>query len=299
VNEIGLSKAISAQQKLQQLNPEISIIAYNERMTIANALRIIEPYEIIIDGTDNFATRYMINDACVLLNKPLVFGAISKFEGQVAIFNCKENGTAVNYRDLFPQPPKEGEVLNCAETGVLGVLPGIIGTMMANEAIKLIAKIGNPLINRMLTYNALTNQTYELVLHANVETSSLLPKNADAFLRMNYEWLCASPISTQFEIEVEKFDEMLTANDVAIVDVREFDERPIVTEFACNQIPLTQLKAYLTEIKSGTIICFCQSGKRSLQASQWVFDQFGSSKKIYSLKGGIIAWKKLHEKRFA
>jgi sulfur-carrier protein adenylyltransferase/sulfurtransferase len=297
VHEIGLSKAIIAKEKLEQLNPEINIIAYNERLTATNALSIIERYDVVVDGTDNFATRYMINDACVLLKKPLVFGAISKFEGQVAIFNCRQNNIAVNYRDLFPLPPKDGEVLNCAETGVLGVLPGIIGTMMANETIKLIAGIGKPLINRMFTFNALTNQSYELELYVNPAAALLIPKDEPAFLQTNYEWLCASSSSMQFEIDVEKFDELITANNVDIIDVREFGESPALTEFVCNQIPLAQLKDNISNIKNETVICFCQSGKRSLQASKILFDCFGKTKKIYSLRGGIPAWKKSGQKQ--
>ena len=162
VGDIGSSKAERARHILHQLNPEIKILPYNERLTVQNALILFDEFDIIIDGTDNFSTRYMINDACVLMNKPLVYGAISQFEGQVSVFNFRqtENEEAVNYRDIFPDPPKEGEVLNCAEAGVLGALPGIIGTMMANETIKLITGIGEPLANQLLTYNALNNQVY-------------------------------------------------------------------------------------------------------------------------------------------
>ncbi len=178
VNDIGLSKAERATKILQQLNPEIKIVAYNERLHNQNALTLFDEYDIIIDGTDNFSTRYMINDACVLLNKPLVYGAISQFEGQVSVFkNGKEDD--VNYRDIFPDPPKEGEVLNCAEAGVLGVLPGIIGTMMANETIKLITGIGEPLVNQLFTYNALNNQVYQLSLSSRRETRSLIPKDGN------------------------------------------------------------------------------------------------------------------------
>jgi len=298
-DDIGLSKAEIAKEKLHQLNPEIDIITYNERLTVVNALNILDKYELIIDGTDNFATRYMINDACVLLNKPLVYGAVSKFEGQVTIFNCKQksNDIAVNYRDLFPQPPKDGEVLNCAETGVLGVLPGIIGTMMASETIKLITGIGNPLINRMLTFNAMNNQFYEFDLSTKEQTSSLIPRNAEAFQQMNYEWLCSSPSSLQFEIDVEKFDELINLNDLLVIDVRELNESPVITEFACSQIPLSLFKKNIPEIKAGTIITLCQSGTRSLQAAQWLTDEFGNTKKIYSLRGGILSWKKIHEKQ--
>jgi adenylyltransferase/sulfurtransferase len=161
VNDIGLSKAERAAHILEQLNPDINIIAYNERLENQNAITLFHDFDIVVDGTDNFSTRYMINDACVLLNKPLVYGAISLFEGQVSVFR-NQNADDVNYRDIFPDPPKEGEVLNCAEAGVLGVLPGIIGTMMANETIKLLTGIGDSLINQLLTYNALNNQVYQL-----------------------------------------------------------------------------------------------------------------------------------------
>src|SRR5436190_18794782 len=144
---------------------------------------LFKQFDIIIDGTDNFSTRYMINDACVLLKKPLVFGAISQFEGQLSVFR-NENDDDVSYRDIFPDPPKEGEVLNCAEAGVLGTLPGIIGTMMANETIKLITGIGEPLVNQLLTYNALNNQVYLLNLSARKETRSLIPKDEKAYLQM-------------------------------------------------------------------------------------------------------------------
>jgi adenylyltransferase/sulfurtransferase len=297
--DIGLSKAIIAKEKLLQLNPQLNIIAYNERLDVKNALGIIEQYDVIIDGTDNFATRYMINDACVLLNKPLVYGAVSRFEGQVALFNCKNstNEKPVNYRDLFPQPPKDGEVLNCAETGVLGVLPGIIGTMMASETIKLITGIGNTLINRMLTFNALTNQLYEFDLSAKEQTSFLIPRNAETFQQMNYDWLCSSPASLQFEIDANKFDELIHLSDLEIIDVRELDESPVITEFACIQIPLPNFRDNLSLVKAGTIITLCQSGTRSLQAAQWLFDAFGATKKIYSLRGGVLSWKKIHEKQ--
>lgn len=301
VNDIGLSKANMAKTKLQQLNPDLTIVAYNERLTVANALEIIKEFDIVIDGTDNFATRYMINDACVLENKPLVFGAISKFEGQVSIFNCKQNVNepAVNYRDLFPQPPKNGEVLNCAETGVLGVLPGIIGTMMANETIKLITGIGKTLINRMMTYNALTNQVYELVLNSNEQTASLMPGTAAAFKKMNYEWLCSSPDSKQFEIEIENFDAMLLDKSIKIIDVREFHETPFVTEFETVRIPLGELKQKMNDWVNDNIIFFCQSGIRSLQAAKMVSEHFGNKNNYFSLQGGIVAWKKQHEKQMA
>ncbi|HMK19013.1 MAG TPA: HesA/MoeB/ThiF family protein [Chitinophagaceae bacterium] len=293
VNDIGLSKAERAAKILQELNPEIKIIAYNERLQNQNALMLFDEYDIIIDGTDNFSTRYMINDACVLLNKPLVYGAISQFEGQVSVFNpqpLKGSVEAVNYRDLFPEPPKEGEVLNCAEAGVLGVLPGIIGTMMANETIKLITGIGEPLINQLLTYNALNNQVYLLNLSAKKETRSLIPKDEKAFLEMDYVWLCSSPVQ-QSEIDSDIFNDMITNGNVDIIDVREPHEMPAVNEFKHIKIPLSQLGDNSSLIKSKNVIAFCQSGKRSLQAAKILSGIFGDTKKVYSLRGGIVQWK--------
>ena len=292
VNDIGSSKAERATKILQGLNPEINIIAYNERLHNQNALILFDEYDIIIDGTDNFSTRYMINDACVLLNKPLVYGAISQFEGQVSIFNpqpLKGSNEVVNYRDLFPEPPKEGEVLNCAEAGVLGILPGIIGTMMANETIKLITGIGEPLINQLLTYNALNNQVYLLNLSARKETRSLIPKNEKEFLKTDYEWLCASPVQ-EAEINFDTFNTMMKG-DVDVVDVRELHEVPVVNEFIHIRIPLAQLADNISLIKSGTVIAFCQSGRRSLQAAKILSGIFGDTKKVYSLRGGIVQWK--------
>ena len=296
VSDIGLSKAKRAAAILNGLNPDIKIVPYDEQLTVENALSIMERFDIIIDGTDNFATRYMINDACVLLDKPLIYGAVSQFDGQVAIFNYQgdRDEHPVNYRDLFPEPPKEDEVLNCAEAGVLGVLPGIIGTMQANEAIKLITGLGEPLINRLWTFNALNNQVYELRLSAKPETHSLIPGSEAAFEQMNYEWLCSS--STQpFEIGAEQFDELLENKDIEFIDVRELHETPLVNEFDHRRIPMQQVEASAANIKSDTVVLFCQTGKRSKQAVMLLSGIFGTSKKVYSLKGGIIHWKKHHQ----
>jgi len=291
VQDIGKPKSINAEEKLQQLNPEISIIAYNERLTTKNALTIIGSFDIIIDGTDNFASRYLINDACVLMNKPLVFGAVSQFEGQLAIFNYQGNdeSTPVNYRDLFPVPPKDDEVLNCAEAGVLGVLPGIIGTMMASETIKLITGIGKPLIDSLLTYNALNNQVFQVALSSNPATTLLLPKDEEAFKEMDYVFLCSASF-LPFEIDVDSFNNLIATSKVDIIDVRESGELPKIKEFNYMQIPLSIFVENIPLIENETVILFCQSGKRSKQAAQSLIERMATSKKIFSLKGGIINW---------
>lgn len=294
VADIGASKAATAARVLIGLNPDINIIAHNTRLTTDNAFGLMDDFDIIVDGTDNFATRYMINDACVLLDKPLVYGAISQFEGQAAVFNypSKKNGEKINYRDIFPNPPKEGEVLNCAEAGVLGVLPGIIGGFMANETIKMITGIGELLAGQLLIYNALNNQVYTMILTAGDNTRSLIPGDKAAFLQTDYVWLCAAPHS-DLEIDVNTFNDLLANEKKAnIIDVREPHEMPMVTEFATIKIPLGQLNTQTDLIQSDTVILFCQSGKRSLQAANTLSGIFGNTKKIYSLKGGIVQWKK-------
>jgi adenylyltransferase/sulfurtransferase len=291
VDDIGLPKAFIAKERLAKLNPEINIAAYNERLTTGNALAIIKDYDIIIDATDNFSTRYLINDACVLLNKPIVYGAVSQFEGQLAILNYKITASiaSANYRDLFPTPPIDGEVLNCAEAGVLGVLPGIIGSMQASETIKLITGIGKPLINTVLTFNSLTNQIYEIEIVAKEATRSLIPANTADFIKMDYEWFCTSR-NNKFEIDIKDFNRIANSGDIEIIDVRELGEMPILTDFNYVQIPLSQFNNNIASIKKETIIVFCQSGKRSLQAAQMLFDTFGDNKIIHSLKGGITEW---------
>ena len=290
VNDIGSSKAERAADTLRKLNPDIRIIAYPERLVNQNALSLIGEFDLIIDGTDNFSTRYMINDACVLLGKSLVYGAISQFEGQVSLFR-NSGANDVNYRDIFPDPPKEGEVLNCAEAGVLGILPGIIGTMMASETIKLITGIGEPLVDQLLTYNALSNQLFVLHLSAQENTRSLIPKNESEFLKTDYIWLCAAPVS-EAEIDVNTFNAMISKGNIDVIDVRELHEVPVVNEFDHIRIPLSQLAENSSMIRSGNVIAFCQSGKRSLQAAKVLSGIFGKDKKIFSLRGGIIEWKK-------
>lgn len=292
-DDIGLSKALRSADILGSLNPEIEITAYNYLLTSSNALNIISQFDIILDGTDNFASRYMINDACVISKKTLVYGAISRFEGQVAIFNCQERDTqtAANYRDLFPQPPAEGEIQNCEEAGVLGVLPGIIGSMMANETIKLIADTGDPLINRLITYNSLNNQLYELGIEAGPGTRSLIPADADEFKQTDYEWLCSGVSVPQ--IDHATFTTMLNQPDISVIDVREINEMPIVKEFEHVNIPMSLFREKLLEIKADTVILFCQSGNRSANAAKILSEYYGNSKKIYSLKEGIINWKNL------
>jgi adenylyltransferase/sulfurtransferase len=181
--------------------------------------------------------------------------------------------------------------LNCAEAGVLGILPGIIGTMMASETIKLITGLGETLTNQLLTYNALNNQVYILNLSTQENTSSLISKNENEFLKTDYVWLCSAPIN-EAEIDTDTFNSMIANGNVAVIDVRELHELPDVNEFEHMRIPLAQLPDNSSLIKSDKIITFCQSGKRSLQAAKILNGIFGNTKKVYSLRGGIVEWKK-------
>lgn len=294
VNDIGFPKAEKAIATLRQLNPGIDFQQYNLRITANNVADILTPYDIILDGSDNFATRYLVNDACVLLKKPLIYGAVNQYEGQVAIFNCDtgDGHISTNYRDLFPEPPVQDEVLNCEEAGVLGIVPGIIGTMMASETIKLITGIGESLVDRLLSFDARNNQLYEIELTPKKASREFIPKDLQSVKNMNYEWLCYTPHA--LEITNEAFDELLRKEDVTVVDVRESDEMPHLDQFSHLSIPVSQLQNSTAALKTNTIVLFCQSGKRSLQAARELSELYGDRKKIFSLKGGIIEWLHKH-----
>jgi adenylyltransferase/sulfurtransferase len=286
MEDIGKPKTEVAEKKLKQLNPGITINSYPVKLTSGNVLNIIKDYDVIIDGTDNFAAKYLLNDACVLLNKPLIYGAVSKFEGQVAILNVRdEKNIKCNYRDMFPQPPLE-EIPNCSEDGVLGVVTGIIGTMQANEAIKLISGVGVPLINRLMIYNSLTADTYTIDLAENKNAYSL-PLNEEEFMQMNYDWLCETSQHVKI-IDAAFFRQMLAENNAAFIDVRENDETPSV-DFHHTKIPLSQFKNEWKNIEENKIVLFCQTGKRSLKAAQILLNAGGKTRKVYSLKDGILS----------
>jgi len=296
-DDIGLSKVNRAAQILTALNPEIEILPYNQHLNAKNAIGILSQFDFILDGTDNFASKYMINDACVLLNKTLIYAAISRFEGQLAVFNHQTSDEIpVNYRDLFPNPPGDNEILNCEEAGVIGVLPGIIGTMMASEVIKLITGIGKPLINKLLNYNSLNNQIYTIDLQSRAETRSLIPKDINEFQKTNYQWLCSNADDYDYQIDLDLFKTLINNPGAMFIDVREINELPIINDFDYINLPMSEFKNNLDKIDSETIILFCQSGKRSLNAARIVSEYYGGTKKVYSLRGGIIEWKNLNER---
>lgn len=273
--DVGKNKALAAQERLQDLNPDTAIIAYPVRLTTENALDLFQAYDLIVDATDRIPTRYLINDAAVLSNKPVIYGAIYKFEGQVAVFNYKSGPT---YRDLFPTPPSEDSVANCNDIGVLGVLPGIIGTLQANEVLKCILGYGECLSDSLLCYNAKSNNTSilripkrENRLLERLESEGLQPKR--------YDEICETEVPT---LDIE---EALAISSAIFVDVRNPEEQPNIQGPNILQVPLASIEKEKSLFKnSGTYICFCASGVRSRVAVQKLQQYYPH--KFYNLKDG-------------
>ncbi|KIO78603.1 hypothetical protein TH53_02265 [Pedobacter lusitanus] len=290
VADVGLSKADCAAERLKKFNPDITVKSYPVQLNNQNAIAILQEYDMVIDGSDNFPTRYMINDACVLLDKPLIYAALSESEGQVSVFNVAgPDGVKVNYRDLFPAAPRPGEVLNCSEAGVLGVLPGIIGTMQANEAIKLISGIGEPLISQLMIYNLYTSQTYKIRLSPAGQTKTDLPGNLESFSKMNYDWFCGIKQNTGEVKEMSPGEFRAVAGDESftIIDVREPGELPAASGFSYLSLPLSAIREEIPQVEGNKVILFCHSGIRSIIAGELLLEAY-PDKEFYSLKGGVL-----------
>ena len=280
VEDVGLNKAEAAVGRLKMLNPHIQILAHPEGLTQGNALSIIQNYQIVVDGSDNFPTRYLANDACVLLDKPLVFGSIYKFEGQVSVFNYRGGPT---YRCLYPTPPDEGEVPNCAEIGVIGVLPGIIGSLQAMETVKLITGLGEVLAGNLLVYDALrtTFQKYQFV--ARPESRHI------AALQSDYGETCAVPMTGLEEIDYEELE--LVMQELVpplLVDVREPHE---YLQFNLGGVnwPLNTIAQHIPELLARTsVVLCCQSGTRSRKAYE-ILAPVLPNHRFRQLKGGVAS----------
>lgn len=276
-SSLGKNKAIAAKERLTDLNSNISIVAYPEPLTYQNAIGLFKEYDIIVDGSDNFETRYLVNDACIITNKPLVYGAIYKFEGQVSVFNYK-NGPS--YRCLFPKPPKKDAVPNCSEIGVLGVLPGIIGTMQANEVLKIVLGIGDVLSGKLLCYNALSSNIYFLKINKVEEQFNKVLKDALLFNKK------------QLNINCENDDEVSIQDiyfweNIQLVDVRETHELPKIDGLQVTFIPLSNLENNIDKIQPNKEkMIFCQSGVRSKQAVS-TLKKIGITN-CYSIKEGAL-----------
>ena len=289
--DIGKSKAKVSAERLNALNPFIQIIPYNFRLHSKNIKSIFNDYDLIIDGTDNFASRYLINDACVLLGKALVYGAIYKFEGQVSVFNYKKGPT---YRCLYPSPPRSNVLPNCSQIGVLGVLPGIIGNFQALEAMKILLNIGEPLSGKVLLYNALEQRVRILKLNSEEENKMISDLNEISMITS-----CDGEKQNIFikEIQPSEFSEMVSSGvELIIIDVREEWEREIskispsvhipLGEFSTSQIPSIFHK-YSPESK---IVVYCKAGIRSRTACE-VLQEY-SFTNLHNLSGGIDQWEK-------
>ncbi|MFV9504639.1 MAG: molybdopterin-synthase adenylyltransferase MoeB [Oscillochloridaceae bacterium umkhey_bin13] len=290
---LGMPKIESAKARLHDLNPLIEITTYETQINSGNALDLMAPYDIIVDGTDNFPTRYLTNDAAVFLGKPNVYGSIFRFEGQATVFSPKDGGPC--YRCLYPEPPPPGLVPSCAEGGVLGVLPGVIGTIQATEAIKLLAGIGESLIGRLMLYDALSMRFRELKLRRNPECPVCGDQPTIREL-IDYEQFCGilpevKPVSNQAELTpAELAVELRGSNRPYLLDVRNPYEVEIASIPGTDKlIPVDQLPARLAELDSAVdMVVYCRSGARSGRAVD-LLKQAGF-RKVRNLTGGILRW---------
>ena len=293
-DSVGKLKVESAKARMLEINPEVAVTTYNTRLTRENILDIIKGYDIVIDGTDNFQTRYLVNDACVFQKKPNIYGSIFRFDGQATVFYPFKGPC---YRCLFPEPPPPGMVPSCAEGGVLGVLPGIIGVIQATEAIKLIIGNGEPLIGRLLIYNALQMTFREVKLRRNTDCP-VCGDHPTITELIDYEQFCGlgrGEESTQAIDGIEQVDaataKALLDQDPSIVllDVREPHEHEIVNIPRARLIPLSELHTRLNELDTAdSFLVHCHHGQRSQQAIR-TMQKFGF-RKLKNLRGGIDAW---------
>jgi adenylyltransferase/sulfurtransferase len=292
--DVGRHKIDSAAEKMQALNPNVEIVKHEVALSSENALGIIKDYDLVVDGTDNFPTRYLVNDACVLLGKPNVYGSIFRFEGQATVF-AYEGGPC--YRCLYPEPPPPGLVPSCAEGGVLGILPGTIGLIQATEAVKLILGIGEPLVGRLLLYDALGMRFRELKLRKNPECP-ICGDHRTITRLIDYHQFCGVPQQppkqeskvTEGEIEVTEVKEKLDRGDsFFLIDVREPHEYQICNIPAAKLIPLGEIGRRLGELDpEADIVIHCKSGMRSARACGVL--KAAGFKHVRNMKGGILAW---------
>ncbi len=292
--DVGRPKVQSARESLHDINPEVEVVVHETRLTSQNALEILRPYDIVVDGTDNFPTRYLTNDACVLLKKANVYGSIFRFEGQASVFAPTLGGPC--YRCLFPEPPPPGMVPSCAEGGVLGVLPGIIGCIQATEILKLALGRGSTLVGRLLLYNALDMKFRELKLRRDPHCP-VCGENPTIKELIDYEQFCglgAEPAQPDLHPDEVTVQEMKRALDqpslgIQILDVREHDEGEIARVPGVPLLPLGELPQRFTELDPNQqIYIHCKMGARSLKAVEFLRQQ--GFKYVKSVRGGINAW---------
>lgn len=279
VDDLGKSKAETAKLRLESQNPLIEITAYNFELTNKNSIELFKQYDIIVDGTDNFSTRYMVNDACVLVDKPLVYGAIHKFEGQVSVFNY-ENGPT--YRCLFPNTPDLDSISSCSEVGVIGVLPGIIGTQQANEVLKMILGIGKVMSGELLIYNALEPSFLQLNINKSTLLSEVGINSILDFEQFDYSLSCTVSDDYITRLELDNLP-----NSTLVLDVREDWETPKVENKTVVNIPLDELDDCLSDIPTDeTVYVVCQKGGRSQVAIDFLKSEYNFTN-LVNVVGGI------------
>ena len=294
IHEIGKPKVEAARRRLEALNPHTRFILHNTHINSTNALDIIKDYDVVADGTDNFPTRYLVNDATLLLDKPNVYASIFQFEGQVSVFNyvnrLGERGP--NYRDLYPTPPPPGLVPSCAEGGVLGVLPGIIGSLQALEVIKVITGIGEPLSGRFYTFDALNfeSQTFRIKRRDDNPVNGLHPSIHEL---IDYEQFCGMRAVEEKPVKeisaLELYDWQVRGKKFKLIDVREPSEYKIV-QIGGELIPLATVSDHKDQIpRDIDVVVHCKAGVRSLKAIRELEEKFGYDN-LYNLKGGILSY---------
>lgn len=289
--DVGRSKLDSAAESIQAINPNVEVVKHEAMLTSENALQILKEYDLVVDGTDNFPTRYLVNDACVLLGKTNMYGSIFRFEGQATVF-CAPNGPC--YRCLYPEPPPPGLVPSCAEGGVLGVLPGVIGLIQATETVKAILGVGEPLIGRLLLYDALSMSFTEVRIRRDPECPICGDRPTVTAL-VDYDQFCGlpgkgSPPHSELELEPTELAAMMKGQEpFALIDVREPYEYAINRIPGSILIPLGQVPARMGELdRSKTTVVLCQVGARSARACTMLREK-GFDRAI-NLRGGIAEW---------
>ncbi|MBL7872682.1 MAG: molybdopterin-synthase adenylyltransferase MoeB [Cyclobacteriaceae bacterium] len=285
-DDLNLSKAETAAKKISSLNPSIKVGFIRTRLSTENALTLLAPADVVVDCTDNFPTRYLLNDACVLLDKPLVYGSVFRYEGQVAVFNYKQG---VNYRDFYPIPPDPQSVPNCEEGGVLGVLTGIIGSIQANETLKILAGFGEPLSGYVLIFDSMTLESLRIKIADQNSRKSIKTL-------INYDEFCGAPNlkqnPTMKEVTVQELKALKDSGaEFQLIDVREPHEFDI-----CNLdgelIPQGEIPSSVERVsKNKQVVIYCRSGARSGNMVQWLEKNHGFTN-LYNLKGGVLAWAK-------
>ena len=289
-SEIGQNKAAIASEKINELNPHVKVTVYTEKLTTDNAMDIIPQYDLVADGTDNFQTRYLVNDACVLAGKPNVYASVFRFEGQVSVFNALlENGErGPNYRDLYPRPPAPGLVPDCATGGVLGVLPGIVGSFQTLEVIKILTGIGSPLIGELLLIDTLSSNTRKIKFRKKDHSNITQLINYDEFCGVDQSKNDMAAIKEVTVQELKSWKE--EGKDFQLIDVREQHEYDFVN-IQGELIPLGDIMGRTEEIsRDKDVVLMCRTGARSGTAVNAL--QQNGFNNLYNLKGGIVAWAK-------